>query len=353
MFFQKDNLPAQLVKQVKEMPKIELHVHLEGATQAETFYKIALKNKIDFGVDSLEEWKSFFTFKDFAHFLEVYTKSVTALQKPEDYTFIIKEFYRQQAEQNIVYSEAFMSASFIIQKFETNEILDAIALGIKQGSEEYKVKINFIPDISRELISTQMPVVDFVIEGYKRGLFIGLGIGGPEEGFPPELYTEAFEKAKAHGLRVVAHAGETEGPKSIWGALKSLHAERIGHGVRSIEDPKLVQYLIENNITLEVSPSSNYALGIVKEGEAHPIRELLNAGVKCTVNSDDPAMFSTSLTQEYFLLIDQNFSCKELYKMNLHALKVSFADEYTKNRVKADLDAYEEKRTLFELANKC
>jgi len=349
MIFDKNNLPAKLIEQVKEMPKVELHVHLEGATQAETFYQLAQKNNVDFKVSSLKEWKSFFAFKDFGHFLEVYTKSVTALKTPEDYTFIITEFYKHQAEQNIVYSEAFISASFIIQKFETDAILDAIEQGIRLGSEKYGIKINFIPDISRELPNTQMAVVDFVTEGYKRGLFIGLGIGGPEQGFPPELYTEAFKKAKANGLRVVAHAGETEGAKSVWGAIKNLGAERIGHGVRSLEDPKLIQYLIDNKITLEVSPTSNYALGIVKNGDPHPIRQLLDAGVNCTVNSDDPAMFSTSLIQEYFLLLNQDFSCKELYKMNLQALNVSFANTETKEKVKRKLEAYEENRTLFEV----
>lgn len=348
MIFDKNMLPDQLIEQVKIMPKVELHIHLEGATYAETFYNLAKKNKIDFKVNSLEEWKSFFAFKDFDHFLDVYTKSVTALKTPEDYTYIITEFYRHQAEQNIVYSEAFISASFITRKFETKAILDAIEEGIRLGSEKYDIKINFIPDISRELPNTQMAVVDFVTEGYKRGLFIGLGIGGPEQGFPPELYTEAFRKAKANGLRLVAHAGETEGPKSIWGALNSLGAERIGHGVRSLEDPKLIQYLIENKITLEVSPTSNYALGIVKSGEPHPIRQLIDAGVSCTVNSDDPAMFSTSLIQEYFLLLKQGFDCKELYNMNLKALDVSFADAEIKEKIKAKLETYEKSWILFE-----
>lgn len=347
-YFDRNHLPPELIAQVKNMPKIELHVHLEGATQAETFYELAKKNKVDFKVESLEEWKHFSAFRDFGHFLHVYTKSITALKTPEDYTFIITEFYRQQAEQNIVYSEAYISASFIIQKFETKEILDAIEKGIEQGSEKYGVKINFIPDISRELVDSQMAVVDFVIAGFKRGLFIGMGIGGPEQGFPPELFTEAFKKAKSNGLRVVAHAGETAGAESIWGAIKALGAERIGHGVRSLEDPKLIEYLIDKKITLEVSPTSNYALGIVTNGDMHPIRKLLDAGVSCTINSDDPAMFSTSLAQEYFLLLKQGFDCKELYKLNLQALSVSFACDETKAKVNALLKSYEKSRILFE-----
>ena len=349
MLFDKNNLPTELIKQVKTMPKIELHVHLEGATQAETFYELAKKNQVDFKVNSLEEWKSFFAFKDFGHFLEVYTKSITALKKPEDYTYIIEKFYKHQAEQNIVYSEAYISASFIIQKFKTKAILDAIEEGIRLGSKKYDIKINFIPDISRELVDTQIRVVDFIIEGQKRGLFIGMGIGGPEQGFPPELFIEAFKKAKSNSLRLVAHAGETEGPKSIWGALKSLGAERIGHGVRSLENPNLIQYLIQNKIPLEVSPTSNYALGIVKHGENHPIRKLIDSGVICTINSDDPAMFSTSLNQEYFLLLKQGFDCKELYKMNLKALEVSFADVKIKEKIRAKLETYEKNRTLFEV----
>ncbi|MBN1649730.1 MAG: adenosine deaminase [Bacteroidales bacterium] len=348
MQFDRNNLPSALVDQVNHMPKIELHVHLEGATQAQVFYNLAQKNKLDFGVKSLEEWQSFFAFKNFGHFLKVYTLAITALKKPEDYTYIITEFYRQQAEQNIVYSEAFISASFIIQKFETPTILDAIEKGIQEGSEKYGVKINFIPDISRELVDTQMAVVDFVIEGYKRGLFIGLGIGGPERGFPPELFIKAFEKGKKAGLHLVAHAGETEGPKSIWGALNALGAERIGHGVRSLEDAKLIDFLTTKQIPLEISPSSNYALGIVKSGEMHPIRKLLDLGLNCTINSDDPAMFSSSLSQEYFLLLKQGFSCSELYQMNLNALAVSFANPSTKLDVQKQLKTYEKERIVFE-----
>ncbi len=348
MQFDKNNLPSDLMDQVNNMPKIELHVHLEGATQAQVFYNLAKKNNVDFGVKSLKEWQSFFAFKNFGHFLKVYTLAITALKEPEDYTYIITEFYRQQAEQNIVYSEAFMSASFITQKFDTPTILDAIEKGIQAGSEKYGVKINFIPDISRELVDTQIAVVDFVIEGYKRGLFIGLGIGGPESGFPPELFVEAFKKGKKAGLHLVAHAGETEGPKSIWGALKTLGAKRIGHGIRSLEDPKLIDYLTAKRIPLEISPTSNYALGIVKNGEMHPIRKLLDLGINCTINSDDPAMFSTSLSQEYFLLLKQGFSCSELYQMNLNALAVSFADAETKSGVKMLLNAFEKERIVFE-----
>lgn len=349
MQFDRKNIPNELVDQVNRMPKIELHVHLEGATKAETFYSLAQKNEVDFGVNSLEEWKSFFAFKDFNHFLRVYTLAITALKKPEDYTFIITEFYRQQAEQNIVYSEAYISASFIIQKFETEEILNAIEAGIRIGEGKYKVKINFIPDISRELVDTQMRVVDFVIEGFDRGLFIGLGIGGPESGFPPELFVEAFEKAKAHGLRLVAHAGETAGAASIWGAINSLYAERIGHGIRSLEDPELVRFLVEHQIPLEVSPSSNYALGIVQNGDSHPIRKLLDAGILCTLNSDDPAMFSTSLKQEYFLLLEQGFDCDELFQLNMNALKVSFACEKTRREVQTKLMAYQENKIHFKV----
>lgn len=352
MLFNRNNLPNELIEQVTNMPKVELHVHLEGATQAETFYHLAEINKVDFGVSSLEEWKSFFAFRNFGHFLKVYTLAITALTKPEDYTFIITEFYRQQAEQNIVYTEAFISASFIVQKFETKAILDAIEDGIRKGSEEYKVRINFIPDISRELVNTQMKVVDFVIEGQKRGLFIGLGIGGPERGFPPELFVNAFKKAKIAGLHLLAHAGETEGAKSIWGALTNLGAERIGHGVRSLEDPKLIAFLIKNKITLEVSPTSNYALGIVNKEENHPIRTLLDLGINCTINSDDPAMFSTSLAQEYLLLLKQGFTCEELYALNTTALEVSFANEETRAYVQRLFKTYEMSKLVFESVDK-
>ena len=324
-------MEKELLQKIVEMPKIELHVHVEGATKAEVFYSLAQQNNVKLSVNNLEEWKQFFKFKNFAHFIDVYIKAVSVLKKPEDYAFLIENFYKYQAEQNIIYTEAFLSASFMVQEFPQEEMLNAVAAGIKNGYEKYGVKINFIPDIARNIPDSKNAVLDFVIEGKKRGLFIGLGLGGMENGYPPELFKAVYAKAKQNGLRLVAHAGEAAGADSIWGAVNELKAERIGHGIRCLEDVSLTKYLSENKIPVEVSPTSNYCLGIVKNNEKHPIRQMLNAGIFCTLNSDDPAMFSTNLNNEYRLLAEQGFTYDELIQLNTNAIEASFLSEKEKS----------------------
>lgn len=313
------------------MPKVELHVHVEGAIKAEVFYSLAKRNKVKLPVNNLEEWKRFFEFKDFPHFIDVYKTAVGVLKKPEDYAFLIEKFYKYQFDQNIIYTEAFLSASFIVQRFSGNEILDAIESGIKKGSEKYGQIINFIPDITRNDPDTKNDVLDFVLEGKDRGLFIGLGLGGMENGYPPELFKDVYAEARRNNLHVVAHAGEAVGPESIWGAIEELKVERIGHGIRCLEDKALVKHLRDNQIPIEISPTSNYCLGIVNKGETHPIKQMVDAGLYCTVNTDDPAMFATNLNNEYKLLANQGFTRDELVQLNKNAIQASFLSESEKS----------------------
>ena len=321
---------VQLKDRMQTMPKFELHVHIEGAADADTYFEIAQKNNIDLPVASRQEWQRFFEFRDFPHFIEVYTAAVNCLKTTDDYGLLIDNFFKHQSEQNIVYTEAYLSATFIIEQFEDEAALDAIEAAVIAGQSKYGVVVNLIPDIARMMPESQQQVLDFVLKGQRRVLFIGLGLGGLEKGFPAGLFTETFAEARRAGLRTVAHAGEADGPESIWGAVDGLQVERIGHGVRCIEDPALVETLRLRQIPLEVCPVSNYCLGIVKQGEMHPIREMFDADLYCSINSDDPAMFSTSLTNEYLTLASLGFSWPELQQLNRNALEASFLDEAEK-----------------------
>jgi len=315
---------------LRAMPKFELHVHIEGAADADTYFDIARKNGARLPVKSRQEWRRYFEFRNFPHFIEVYTIAVNCMHKTDDYGMLIDNFFKHQAEQNIVYSEAYLSASFIIERFEDEAVLDAIEAAVIKGQEKYGCVVKLIPDIARMVPETQDRVLEFVLKGKRRDLFIGLGLGGLENGFPPGLFIESFEEARRGGLRTVAHAGEAAGPESIWGAIDELKVERIGHGVRCMEDPALVETLRQRQIPLEVCPVSNYCLGIVKQGEMHPIREMLDAGLYCCINSDDPAMFSTNLINEYEMLASLGFSGPELHQLNQNALQASFLDDFQK-----------------------
>ncbi|MGL5806760.1 MAG: adenosine deaminase family protein [Xenococcaceae cyanobacterium] len=219
---------------------------------------------------------------------------------------------------------------FLTEKFDEEDILDAIATGIRLGENKYGTQIKLIPDISREIPDSQTRVLEFVLKGKQRGLFIGIGLGGIENGFPPELFIDTFAIARQQGLKVVAHAGEVEGATSIWGAIEQLNAQRIGHGIRCLDDPKLVEFLKQNQIPVEVSPQSNYCLGIIDGDRPHPIRQMIDRGVFCTLNSDDPAMFSTNLNNEYLTLARQGFTWEELWQLNLNTLEATFLPESEK-----------------------
>ena len=326
--------------EIKLMPKIELHVHIEGATSPQTYFSLAKKNQVKLPCNNLIEWKKYFNFTDFNHFIDVYGMAVSTIKKAEDLALIIEKFYEYQERNNIIYSEAFLSASFLVETFRNQEILEAILFGKQQGENKYKTKINLIPDISRHLPETQSKVLELAIEGYRKGIFIGLGLGGMEINYPTNLFTDTFSKAKETGLRVVAHAGEAVGPESIWGAINDLNVERIGHGIRSIDDENLIKYLRDNQTPVEVSPTSNYNLGIVSSSERHPIREMVDNGLNCSINTDDPEMFSTNISTEFELLYSQGFSLKELYQLNRNAIDSSFIDFDEKLKYHKILDEF-------------
>lgn len=323
-----------LEARIAAMPKAEIHVHLEGATTAETYFEIAKRNGVELPAAELPQWQEFFHFRDFNHFIEVYVTSTKFLRRPEDYDLLIRRFAQQQAALNVKYTEAFVSCSLVPQGAAAKDFLQALRRGIDAAEREYGVCIALIADISRELPDSRTRVLELALEGYKRGVFLGLGLGGPEIGFPPELFADVYATARQAGLHVVAHAGETGGAKSVIGALDALRAERIGHGVQSLEDPKLIERLRRDGTPLEVCPQSNYRLGVVRSDEAHPIRALVDAGVRCTVNSDDPAMFETDINREYETLAEQGFSWDELWDLNLNTLDATFLSDADKRALR-------------------
>lgn len=316
------------------MPKAEIHVHLEGATTAETYFEIASRNGVPLPAQNLPQWQEFFHFENFDHFIEVYVTSTKLIRHAEDYELLVRRFGARQAALNVQYTEAFVSCSLLPQGVGGDDFLQALQRGAQAVEREHGVRVAFIGDISRELPASRHRVADLVIDGFKRGTFIGLGLGGPEIGFPPELFADAYARAREAGLHVVAHAGETGGAKSVRGALDALRAERIGHGVQSLEDPELIAQLRREGTPLEVCPQSNYRLGVVKPGEPHPVRALLDAGVHCTVNSDDPAMFETDVNREYLTLARQGFSEDELWDLSLATLEATFLADKDKRALR-------------------
>lgn len=283
------------------MPKVELHVHLEGAVRPETLLKLARKNYIALPAYTVEDLARWYKFINFPHFVDIYVKISECIQTPDDLELVTREFLEGQAAQNILYTEATYTAytHFHQKGISFADQLAAINRARRWGEQTLGVKMNLIVDIAREVTPEQgMWTAEWVMASHGDGV-VALGLGGYEVGHPPEKFADIFDKATRAGVPCVLHAGETEGPASIWGALDAGHSVRLGHGVRCVEDARLVDELRARQTVLEVCPTSNVCLGVVPSLEAHMLPRLLAEGLNVTINSDDPPMFNTTLTQEF------------------------------------------------------
>jgi adenosine deaminase len=301
---------AALAAYARAAPKVELHVHLEGAIRPETLLELARRNNVPLPVSNLAEMERWFAYRDFAHFVEVYVAITRCLRTEDDYALIVHEFGAEMTAQNVRYAEVtFSPATHDYLGVRQDAWFSGLERGRAQARAEFGVEIAWVFDIVRQYAdpARTAPMADYTtavaIEGRDRGV-VALGLGGAEAGAPPEPFAPWFDRARAAGLRSAPHASEHGGPGSVWGAIRALGAERIGHGVRAIEDPRLVDFLAEQRIPLEISPTSNVRLGVVPNLAAHPLPALRAAGVPVTVNSDDPPLFNTTLNDEVALLAD-------------------------------------------------
>ncbi|MBN1812539.1 MAG: adenosine deaminase [Anaerolineae bacterium] len=322
----------------RRMPKVELHVHLEGSIRPATLLRLARRNGFDLPAKDVEGLQDFYRFRNFAHFIEVYVTITCCLQTQDDYCLIAYEFGADCARQNVRYAEVTFSifTNVTYAGLPWQAIVEGLNAGRARARAEFGVDWRWVFDIVRDVPDTQDQVVEIAIAAQDQGV-VALGLGGSEKGFPPELFVQSFERARQAGLHSLPHAGEIASPESIWNALKLLHAERIGHGVRCVEDPALIDYLREQQVPLEVCPTSNVCLGVFPSYEAHPLRRLWDDGLLITVNSDDPPLFNTDLNHEYEVLVDHfGFTADELEQVSLNALRASFLPKTEKAQLEAE-----------------
>ncbi len=336
-----------LADYVRAMPKVELHVHLEGTVRPTTLFDLTRKYGISLPVATADDLQEWYTFRDFEHFAEIFVTICRCLREAEDFTRIVYEYGEDMARQNIRYAEVtwtpytHIGDTVFWPQLSWEELLSAINAGREQARREWGVEMRWIPDIARLFPDTSAPVVEWLTSpsGLAGGV-VALGLGGPEVGYPPELFEQPFAQAVAKGLHSNPHAGETVGPASVWGAIRSLKAERLGHGVRSIEDPVLVDYLVGHQIPLEVNPTSNLCLGVYPSYAEHALRRLVEAGACVTLNSDDPALFNTTLNDEYLHAVqDCGLSLDQLEQVALNGLRASYLPEDRKHAMLHEFQA--------------
>jgi aminodeoxyfutalosine deaminase len=292
---------------LERTPKAELHLHFQGAIRPETLLELARRHRIDLPASNEVELREWFRFRDFAHFVEIYAVLRACLVEAADYEVVTYELGAALAAQNVRYAEVTFTPGPEVYRGARETFFHGLTAGRNRVLQDFNVDLRWIFDIPRRTVTLHpdIPLADFItsvaIDGRESGV-VGLGLAGTEAGYPPEPFEPWFNRARAAGLHSAPHAGETAGPESVWGALRALGAERIGHGVRSVEDRSLLEYLVEQRIPLEVCPTSNVQLGVYPSLGEHPLRELLAAGAVVTVNTDTPAIFGTTLTDELTLL---------------------------------------------------
>jgi aminodeoxyfutalosine deaminase len=281
-------------------PKIELHVHLEGTVRPAALLRFARRNGLALPADSVEELARIYEFRDFRHFLDVWWMTTGALRTESDFRQVVVDYAAEAASHGAVYLEGIFSPSEPASRgVGYEEVFAGYCDGAQEAWESHGVRVGLTPDIVRGFpIEAAEETVRYAIANAGRGI-VGIGLGGPEGEYQPQLYERVFAQARDGGLGSVPHAGEADGPASVRGALEVLGADRIRHGIRATEDPGLLRELAGRGIVLDVCPISNVRTGVVRSLAGHPLPGLLSAGVEVTINTDDPAMFGSDLSTEY------------------------------------------------------
>ena len=321
---------------IKNMPKIELHLHLEGAFTLQSLMTLIDKYGGDPSINSEEDLRKKFVFKDFPHFIKTWIWKNQFFKSAEDFEFTSYHTLKALHQQNVIYTEAFYSPwDFASNGLDAQEITEAHLAAVNRAEKDFGIQCKLIADISRD-VGWQNSVKRFKqIIPYRDKGVIGIGLGGSEQLFPNGLYEDVFKLAKQKEFHVVAHAGEAAGADSVRTAIDVLKVERIGHGVRAIEDHDLVEKLKEERIPLEVCITSNLKTGVFSSLEAHPIKYFFEQGLAVNINTDDPTMFGTTITDEFFLLSDKlNFSKHDIQKLSFNAVEASFLEKDKKKKLK-------------------
>ncbi|MBK8900458.1 MAG: adenosine deaminase [Anaerolineaceae bacterium] len=349
-------LSNKMTNFIQRMPKAEIHIHLEGAIQPGTVLKLAQRHNrlTNLPSDTEAGLRRWFNFTDFPHFIEVYLTIQDLIRTADDFALLVYENGADMAAQNIRYRELtvtpYTHTDYQDKGLTFAELFRGLEDGRAQAKKAFGVEMRWVFDVPRNLSfdgngrydpAVAEKTLEFALEGQAAGSVVGFGLGGNEVGAPPEPFAHAFAKAKAYGLLSVPHAGETMGPESVWGSLTALQADRIGHGVRAIEDPSLLATLKVRQIPLEINPTSNACLKVFGSLAAHPFRLLDDRGLLVTVNSDDPPLFNTTLVQEYELLAREfGYEAASLVRVARNAFVAAGVEQPVKDQLLQEFDAW-------------
>jgi adenosine deaminase len=327
---------------IRRMPKAEIHVHLEGSVRPATLLELARRNGVQPPAGDEAGLREFFLFRDFPHFIEVYIAVCSCLRTPEDFATIVRELGEDAAAQNIRYLEIHFNPETNVRKrgLDFHQMLAGMNRGRAEARERWGVEMRWIADGVRDSETSPYSVtqtVDWIAPLSADDGVVALGLGGNEVGYPPAPFVADFARAREAGLHTVAHAGETTGHTTICDSLDFLGVERIGHGVRAVDNLVLVERLARDRIPLELCPTSNLCTGVVTSFADHPFWALDEAGVIVTVNSDDPPLFGTTLTDEFLVLARHwGYDADGIQRIALNAVDAAFLSKEEKDQMRTE-----------------
>lgn len=315
------------------LPKVELHLHLEGAIPLPALKQLIDRHGGDPQVKSLEDLRRRLTYADFPAFIEAWIWKNGFLRDYDDFSLIAEAMARELKAQNIVYAEVFFSPSRFAEHGLTPQ---GLATAIRTGLDRVDgVTVRLIADLVRDHGPQEAARTFARIDEVRDQGIVGIGIGGSEHLHPPEPFAAVYDEARRRGYRTSAHAGEAAGPDSVRGAIEALRVDRIGHGIRAIEDPAVVALLADRQVPLEVCPLSNVATGVVPDIAAHPVAELWRQGLNLTISTDDPGMFHNTLVDDFAALHDSfGFSADDIRTLTLNAIAASWQDDREKDALR-------------------
>lgn len=324
----------------RALPKVELHLHLEGAAPPAFIRGLAKEKNID--IRGIFDDRGGYAYRDFDHFLEVYEAACTTLQGPEDFHRLTMAVLEESASHGVVYSETFLSPDFCGggDLVAWRDYLAAMEDAAAQADAKFGITLKGIITCIRHFGAEHARTAAHCAVETKGDFITGFGMAGAEMMGRPGDYAYSFDMAREAGLRLTCHAGEWGGPDMVADTIRDLDVERIGHGVNAIHDPALVDEIAEKGIVLEVCPGSNVFLNAVEGWKQHPIARLRDRGVKVTVSTDDPPFFHTTMTDEFNMLAETfGWEEDELRAINQTALDAAFCDAATKDKIAKRLEA--------------
>jgi adenosine deaminase len=325
---------------VQRIPKVELHLHLEGAIPLDALFNLIQLKGTEPSIKNVDDLRRKLIYIDFEHFINLWSWKNTFIRNENDFEEITYQVLNNLARQNVKYAEITYSPSDYRRKnFAAPAITEYVISGKEKAFRDFGILSALILDVVRDRGPARaMQELKELTPYLGKGL-IGITIGGREHLFPAEPFADVYKAAKQRGFRLTAHAGEAAGADSIRAAIEKLGVERVGHGVRAYEDSKLVSLLKERRIPLELCVISNIRTGVCKSIETHPVKQYFQKGLMVTINSDDPTMFNTSISQEYSVLVQKlGFTLSDLKQLSMNGIRASFMPDKAKTVMAAQFE---------------